>query len=407
MSTETKTKTKTHAWLERRDACTMKSYGPPVLALERGQGVRVWDVDGAEYLDLISGIAVNSLGHNHPRLTKAIAEQATRLIHVSNLYAIPKQIELAETLTKHSCADKAFFCNSGAESIESAIKLARLYAKQKGREERYGFVAMKNSFHGRTLGALSATGQTKYQKGFEPLVSGFVYADFNDLASVEARIDEHTCGVIVEPIQGEGGIIPAQDEFLAGCRRLCDERGLTLIYDEIQTGMGRTGDAFGYQFSGVEPDVFTLAKGLAGGVAIGALLAKGEHADIFTPGTHASTFGGNPLACAAALAVCEELFERGLLEHVKETGVHMGRLLGQLVAKHEVAELARGRGLMWGVVVKRPGADLVPLLYAQGLLGNVTADRVIRIAPPLIVTKAECEEAVDKIDKALTEWGEM
>ncbi|MCX7045535.1 MAG: acetylornithine transaminase [Candidatus Sumerlaeota bacterium] len=397
------TLTLTQSWLERRQTCTMQNYGPPAVVLERGEGVRVWDVDGAEYLDLISGIAVNCLGHNHPRLVKAIAEQAGRLIHVSNLYGIPKQIELAERLTRYSCARKAFFCNSGAEAIEAGLKLARLYAKKKGHEGRFGCVSMKNSFHGRTFGALTATGQDKYHKGFEPLMAGFAYAEFNNLASVEAALTPETCAIISEPIQGEGGIIPADKSFLAGLRRLCDERGMTLIFDEVQTGVGRTGEAFGYQNYGVEPDIFCLAKGLAGGLPMGAMLARGDHADVFTPGTHASTFGGNPLACAAALAVCEELFDRGLLRQVKETGAFLGGLLKQLAAKHKTVKEARGLGLMWGVVMERDCPDVVKLLLKRGVLGNVTAGNVIRIAPPLIITREECQKAVEALDSALTE----
>jgi len=393
----------TAQWLERRAQCIMTSYGPPTLALERGEGVRVWDVDGRQYLDLISGIAVNSLGHNHPRLVKAIAEQAAKLIHVSNLYGIPPQIQLAEALTRHSCADKVFFCNSGAESIEGALKIARLYAKKNGHPERHGYVSMKNSFHGRTLAALTATGQHKYHQGFEPMMPGFAYADFNNLASVEAALTPETCAIICEPIQGEGGIIPASSEFLAGLRALCDKRDLTLIFDEVQTGMGRTGHAFGYQHSGVEPDVFCLAKGLGGGVPIGATLARGKHADVLTPGTHASTFGGNPLASAAALVVCEELFERHLLEHVCETGAHLGEALNRLVGQHKLAVEARGRGLMWGLVIERACPEMTALLLKRGVLGNVTAGNVIRIAPPLVITKDECDEAVEAIGDALTE----
>lgn len=382
----------------------MNNYGTPAVVLERGDGVRVWDVDGVEYLDLISGIAVSCLGHNHPRLTRAIAKQAETLIHVSNLYGIPGQIELAETLTRWSCADKAYFSNSGAESVEGALKLARLYAHQNGHEERLGYVSMKNSFHGRTFAALTATGQTKHHAGFEPLMPGFSYADYNDLASVEAAIDDTTCAIVVEPIQGEGGIVPGDNEFLAGCRRLCDERDMTLIFDEIQTGMGRTGDAFAYQHSGVEPDVIALAKGLAGGVPMGAILARGKHGDVFGPGTHATTFGGSPLASAAALAVCEELFERGLLDHVKAIGAYLEAQLNELVARHEVAVEARGRGCMWGLVLDRPAAEMVGLLQKRGVLGNVTADRVVRVAPPLIISEAECDQAINALDDALKEW---
>lgn len=394
----------TARWLERRANCSMPNYGSPSIVLDRGEGVYLYDVDGRRYVDLISGIAVNCLGHAHPRLAKAIADQAARLLHVSNLYGIPGQIELAETLARHSCAEKAFFCNSGAEAVEGALKLARLYARANGHEERYGFVCMENSFHGRTYGALSATGQTKYHKGVGPLAPGFVYARFNDLASVEAAIGEHTCAILVEPIQGEGGIVPAERSFLEGCRALCDERGLTLIFDEIQTGMGRTGDAFGYMDSGVEPDVFALAKGLGGGVPIGATLARGAHGDALTAGAHASTFGGNPLACAAALCVCEELFERGLLENVRRVGAHVRERLEDMVARHDLCEQARGRGLMWGLVLSRPGADLVGLLAERGVLGNVTADRVVRVAPPLVISKSEIDEALDALDDALSAW---
>ncbi|MFH0793732.1 MAG: acetylornithine transaminase [bacterium] len=385
----------------------MNTYSRREVVLVRGKGCRVWDNDGKEYLDFLAGIGVNDLGHCHPAIMKAVKTQVGIMIHCTNLYLIPPQVELARRLVEHSFADKAFFANTGAEVNEGAMKLARLWAKKKHGPHKYGFLTFENSFHGRTLATLTATGQEKFHKGFEPLVEGFRYAPFNDLAAAEAALGEETCAIIVEPVQGEGGVVPATKQFLEGLRRLCDERGLLLIFDEIQCGLGRTGKNFAYEHYGVEPDVMTLAKALAGGVPIGALLAKGEAAEVFEPGQHGTTFGGNPLACAAGLAFTEQLFDRGLANKSARLGKYFRKCLKKLAAQFPIIKEVRGMGLMIGVELNQPGGDIVKACTRKGLLINCTRNTVLRIMPPLIVKRAEIDQAVGILDTVLEETAEQ
>jgi acetylornithine/N-succinyldiaminopimelate aminotransferase len=376
----------------------MATYKRLPVTFVRGEGAWLWDTDGRRYLDALSGIAVCGLGHAHPAVREALCEQAGLLIHTSNLYQIAEQQALGEVLTAYSGMDRVFFANSGAEANEAAIKLARLHAHRKGVKEP-GILVMEGSFHGRTLATLSATGNRKVQAGFEPLVQGFVRVPYDDMAAVEtaAANRQNIAAILVEPIQGEGGInIPAAG-YLPRLRALCDAHGWLLMLDEIQTGMGRTGLPFAHQHSGIQPDVMTLAKGLANGVPIGACLARGAAADVFGPGTHGSTFGGNPLACRAARTVIETLSREGLAGRAAAMGEDL--LEGfrrRLEGRPEVVDI-RGRGLMLGIELDRPCADLVPQGLAAGLLINVTAERVIRLLPPLILDEAQAELLLDGV----------
>ncbi|MBH0197006.1 MAG: acetylornithine/succinylornithine family transaminase [Nitrospira sp.] len=326
----------------------MQTYMRQPISIVRGQGAKVYDMEGREYLDFVGGIAVNLLGHGHPDLVQAIQQQAAQLIHVSNLYYTEPQVTLAKILVEHSFADRVFFCNSGAEANEAAIKLARRYAHMKYGESRFEIITMKNSFHGRTLAMITATGQDKVQKGFEPLMPGFSYAPFNDMAAIEAMAGERTAGIMLEPVQGEGGVHVAGREYLTRLREFCTTHDILLIFDEVQTGMGRTGTLFAYEQLGVAPDIMTLAKGLGGGVPIGACLAKESVAAAFSAGAHASTFGGNPLACAAAVAVCRALLEGQVLDRVKPMGDYLANALTECKARHHVIRDVRGIGLYAG-----------------------------------------------------------
>jgi predicted acetylornithine/succinylornithine family transaminase len=371
----------------------------------RGKGTYVWDTDGRQYLDFLAGISVNNLGHCPERVVQAISRQAAQLMHCSNLYLIPAQAELAQKLCSLSFAERAFFANSGAEVNEGAIKLARLYSKKKSGDNRFEIVTFRNSFHGRTLATLTATGQEKIQKGYEPLVEGFRYADFNDMKSVMSAVTDRTCAIMIEPVQGEGGIRPATPEFLKSLRALCNERGLLLIYDEIQCGMGRCGELFAYQVAGVEPDIMTIAKALGNGFPIGALLARASVAEVFEPGSHGSTFGGNPMACAAALAVLEEFELSHVLTRVKSTGSYFFRILRERLSSLAIVKEIRGLGLMVGIELKIPGSDIVKACSENGLLINCTMGNVLRILPPLIVSEQECESAVGIIESSLKAAG--
>jgi len=381
----------------------MQTYRRAPVAFVEGNGVRIRDADGREYLDFVAGIAVNSLGHNHPRLVQAVQEQAARLLHCSNLYHIPPQAEVAKLLVEHSPFDRAFFCNSGAEANEAAIKLARKFARIHHGPERYGIITATNSFHGRTLATLAATGQEKYRKGFEPLPPGFKEVPFNDLKALEEAVDGSTCAVLLEPIQGEGGVIPATREYLQGARALCNREGLLLILDEVQTGIGRTGKLFAFEHYGVIPDIVTLAKGLGGGVPIGAVLAKEAVAAAFHPGDHGSTFGGNPLSCAASLAVLRTILEDGLLEHVATTGEYLLRRLRELQERSQVVLDVRGIGLMVAVELAVDAAPVVEACMTRGLLVNPVQPKVLRLVPPLIVTREDVDEAVEILGAVLCE----
>ena len=373
----------------------MDTYARYPLALSRGQGTRVWDVEGREYLDFLAGIAVNVLGHCHPKVTWAVEQQARQLVHTSNLFYTEPQVRLAKVLIDHSFAGKVFFCNSGAEANEAAIKLARRWAHERDGQGRFEIVSMLNSFHGRTLATLTATGQEKIQKGFEPLPEGFRYVPFNDDHALAQVVSARTAAVLVEPIQGEGGVRVATPQFLKACRDITRERGALLMYDEVQTGIGRTGKLFAYEHYDVPPDVMTLAKGLGGGVPIGACLATDDVAKVFTPGSHASTFGGNPLACAAALAVLEVILEdRDILGHCSRMGEHFLKALKDLQGRCPAVTDVRGKGLLIGVEMTLDARDVVHDLRKRGVLANATSDRVLRFIPPLIVSQAEIDRVV-------------
>lgn len=378
----------------------MPTYAPE-LTLVRGQGTRVWDAAGASYLDFTAGIAVLNLGHCHSRVVEAIREQAGRLMHVSNLQYNQNQALLAEKLWTISSGYRSFFCNSGAESNEALIKLARLWGNASG---RYEVITMRNSFHGRTLATLTATGQEKVQVGFEPLPVGFGYAELNDLQSVRDQVTDATVAILVEAIQGEGGVIVADAAFMTGLRALCDERDLLLLCDEVQCGMGRSGTWFGFETAGVLPDAFSLAKALGNGFPIGAALAGPRLADTFQPGNHATTFGGSPLACAAACAVVDAITEENLVERTRTRGEELQKTLGEFSGKYEYVDDVRGRGFLLGLVLNRPAKDLAERLTRNGLLTIPTAGNVLRLLPPLNVSDEEIEEALGLLDDALDEW---
>ena len=372
------------------------------VALVRGEGVRVWDTDGKEYLDFTGGIAVTALGHSHPRVVGTMREQATALLHVSNYFHIPQQIHLAKLLCDHSFADRVFFSNSGAEANETAIKLCRKWAKEHGSSDRGDIISMRGGFHGRTLATVTATAQDKYHHGFEPLPAGFKYVAFNDLTALERAIDSRTAGVLVEPIQGEGGVNIPDDGYLPGLRKLCDEAGIALILDEIQTGMGRTGRLWCYEHAGITPDIMTVAKALANGVPIGATLATEEVARVFTPGSHGTTFGGNPLATAVGLTVLTTLLE----ENLPDRAGRMGRLLLERLeaVRTRVPGLVkeiRGRGLLIGMDMVPPIGDVVTACRERGLLVLTAGDNMMRLAPPLVVSEAEVNRAVGIVGDAL------
>jgi len=378
----------------------MNTYNRFPVILRKGRGMKVWSSEGKEYLDFVGGVAVNILGHCHPRVVVAIQKQAQRLLHVSNYYYIEPQVKLAKLLVEHSFADKAFFCNSGAEANEAAIKLARKYSKEQISPERYEIITAKNSFHGRTLATLTATGQEKIQKGFEPLVPGFKHVPFNDIDAIRKVITKETCAIMLEPIQGEGGVKLPDQNYLKGVRELCNENNLLLILDEVQTGMGRTGKFFAYEHFGITPDIMTIAKGLGGGVPIGAMLAIDKVASAFQPTTHATTFGGNPLVCAAAVATIETLIEDGfILDQCNRMGKYLRERLEQL--KEEFPSLIteiRGMGLLLGMELTRDGDSIVRACLEKGVLINCTAGNVLRFIPPLIVRQRDIDHLVDVLE---------
>ncbi|SPF38090.1 Acetylornithine aminotransferase [Candidatus Desulfosporosinus infrequens] len=393
----------TEAIIELGKNVVMNTYGRLPMTIVKGDGAWVWDAEEKRYLDFLTGLAVNSLGHSHPAIVRAIQEQAQEILHTSNLYWIPNQVALAERLVKHSFADKVFFCNSGAEANEAAFKLARKYAKKNFGAEKYEVVALENSFHGRTLATLTLTGQTKYQEGFDPLPVGCSYAKLNDLESLKAKVNKNTAAVFIEPIQGEGGVLPASKEFLQGARALCDQFGALLIFDEVQCGVGRTGKLFAYEWSGVAPDIMTLAKALGGGVPIGAMLATDKVAEAFQPGDHASTFGGNPLATAVGCAVLDVLLEGGFLEGVQERSAYFKKGLEQLANKYQTGDPVRGQGFIIGWPVAKLGSELVEACRQNGLLINCVGGKILRFLPPLIVEKPEIDKALEILDKVFQE----
>ena len=386
-------------WMMLSEKYVAHTYTRYPILLVKGKGTRVWDMEGREYLDFVSGLAVVNLGHCHPKVVKAIQDQAERLIHVSNFYYIEPQIRLASLLCEHSFADKVFFCNSGAEANEGAMKLARKYAKEKMAGDRYEIITMERSFHGRTLATLTATAQEKFHKGYSPLMPGFKYAPFNDVGAVRKAIDLKTCAIMVEPIQGEGGVNCPSEGYLKALREICDEKKIILIFDEVQVGMGRTGKLFAYEHEAVEPDMLTLAKSLAGGVPIGALLIKKGIAESFEPGDHASTFGGNPLATAAGVAALTAILEEGMLENCQKVGSYFLTRLEEIKRKFPFVQEVRGKGLILGMELKMEGGSIVKEMIKKGVLINCTMGNVLRFLPPLIVTREEVDQVVVALEE--------
>jgi acetylornithine aminotransferase/acetylornithine/N-succinyldiaminopimelate aminotransferase len=371
------------------------------ICLVRGDGMRVWDTEGREYLDFGAGIAVTALGHSHPRITGAIREASATLLHVSNLYHNVPQIHLAKLLCEHSFADQAFFSNSGAEANEAAIKMARKYAKERWATDRYEIIAAHDSFHGRTMATVSATGQPKYHHGFEPMLPGFKHVPYNDLRAMERAIDNRTAAILIEAIQGEGGVHVPDDGYLPGLRKLCDASGALLIVDEIQTGMARTGRLWAYEHTGVEPDIMTVAKALANGIPIGATLARREVAASFVPGTHGSTFGGNPFATAVAIACFTTMLDEKIPDRAARVGRHLMDGLRRISSARPVIREVRGKGLLIGVELSRPAGPVVDACREAGLLILSAGEKVVRLAPPLIVSEADCDRALTILDRAL------
>ncbi len=396
---------------EQFDAAVMSTYGRFPIALTRGRGSQVWDDQGRRYLDFVAGIATCTLGHAHPAMVNVVSQQIQTLHHVSNLYYIPEQGQLAQWLVSHSCADRAFFCNSGAEANEAAIKLARKYAHTERGIQQPLILTATASFHGRTLATITATGQPKYQQNFDPLMPGFAYVPYNDIVALEETISAldadrpQVAAIMLEPLQGEGGVCPGEQAYFQRVRQLCDEKGILLILDEVQVGMGRTGTLWGYENLGIEPDIFTSAKGLGGGIPIGAMLSK-SFCDVFKPGDHASTFGGNPFVCKVALTVCETLETENLLANVKQRGEQLRFGLQKLVQQYpHQLEQVRGWGLINGLVLKPEAPfksiDVVKAAMAEGLLLVPAGPQVVRFVPPLIVTADEVQQALVATEKAL------
>lgn len=387
------------------DTYIMNTYNRFQTEIVRGEGVYLFDENNKKYLDFTAGIAVNSLGYGDKDCIKAIEEQLHNFNHCSNLYYSRPQADVAQILVENSCFEKVFFCNSGAEATETMLKIARKFGKTKG-DNCSGIITMKNSFHGRTTGAITATGQLKYQKSFTPLLPNIFYAEFNDIESVKSLADENTCAIIVEPMQGEGGMKPATFEFLQELRKLCDEKNILLGFDEVQCGIGRTGELFAYQKYGIEPDMIGMAKGLANGLPIGACAAKGIAASILEPGDHASTFGGNPVSCSSAKVVLTKLVKENLIQNVKETGNYLKEKLVELSKKYNFIKEVRGLGLMIGMELSIPAKEILDKCMDNGLLLIGAGAQIIRFVPPLIVSKDNVDEAVLTLDKILGEINE-
>ena len=379
------------------------TYKRSPITLVRGDGCRLWDEKGNEYIDFIGGIAVCALGHSSPIVSKALYEQSKKLVHVSNLFYTQPQTELAQILVENSFADRVFFCNSGAEANEAAIKLARRYSKEKFGPERYAIITMDNSFHGRTMATLSATGQEKIRIGFDPFLEGFKYVPFDDLDNLKAAIDRSVCAVMLEPIQGEGGVVVPDGDYLKGVKEICKNHDLLLILDEVQVGMGRTGRLFAYQHFGITPDIMTLAKALGNGLPIGAMLAKEELTDAFGPGSHATTFGGTPLITAGALAVVESLLNDGWIENARDMGNYFKNQLTNLQQKHSIIKEVKGLGLMLGLLLDRDGTDIVNACMEKGFLINCIQGKVLRFVPPLIIRKEKIDLLINCLDEIFKE----
>lgn len=390
-------------YIDRAEQAVLHTYNRFPVVLEKGQGVRLYDVEGKEYLDFAAGIAVFSLGYNHPEYSKTLKEQIDKLLHTSNLYYNVPMVEAAEKLTKAAGLSKVFFTNSGTEAVEGAIKVARKYAYLKDGSTDHEIIAMNHSFHGRSLGALSVTGNTHYQEPFKPLIGGIRFADFNDLESVKAQINEKTCAIIMETVQGEGGIYPATEEFLQGVRKLCDEKDMLLILDEIQCGMGRTGSMFACQSYGVQPDVMTCAKALGCGVPVGAFVLNEKTANAsLVPGDHGTTYGGNPFACVAVSKVFDLFEQEHILEHVQQITPYLEEKLDELVDKYPMIMSRRGKGLMQGLVLEgKPVGEVVSRALEQGLIVISAGENVLRLVPPLVITEEDIDEMVEKLEKSL------
>ena len=389
--------------IEKAERVIATTYGRFPIVLTHGKGCTLFDEKGKTYADFVAGIAVCNLGHAHPGIAKVLADQAKRLVHVSNLYYTEPQIILAEWLVKHSFADRVFFCNSGAEANEAAIKLVRKYHKDRGAPERFRIITMEGSFHGRTMATLSATGQEKIHKGFEPLVEGFDTVAFNDVQAVQNAITPQTGAVMLEPIQGEGGVQYPAPGYLEQLRKLCDDQGLLLVFDEVQTGMGRTGKLFAYEHFGITPDIMTLAKALANGLPMGAMLAREDVAASFTPGSHASTFGGTPLVASAAVATAKTLVEDGVLKNCERVGGYFKDRLLQLKEKYAFIQEVRGIGLLLGLDLSCDGTSVVKKCMDRGFLINCTQEHILRFIPPLVVREREVDALIACLDTIFEE----
>jgi len=388
-------------WQELEKQYFMRTFDRTPLTLVRGEGARVWDEDGKEYLDFVAGWAVNSLGHCHPAVAEAVNEQVHTLIQVSNQFFTIPQVQLAEILVQHSCLDKAFLCNSGTEANEGAVKLARRYGKHR-LDGAYEVITTTGSFHGRTLGMVAATGQTKFQEPYIPLPSGFVNVEYNSIEAIKAVTGSQTCAIMLEPLQGEGGVNLPDNDYLAQVRAWCDQKGILLILDEIQTGIGRMGTLFAYEQYGIEPDIMTLAKGLASGMPTGAILAK-DNASVFTPGEHGSTFGGNPVTCAAAYATVKYIIDHDIAGNARKVGEYLMAGLKKLEPKHPIITNVRGRGLLVAIEFSQDiAADMLMSCLSRGLLVNKLKPNALRFVPPLTIGNQEVDEALGILDEALT-----
>ncbi len=387
--------------MEKTDKYVFNTYSRVKTVFVKGQGATLWDEDGRKYTDFLAGIAVCSLGHCHPAVAKAVCDQAKKLVHVSNLYYTAPQAELARLLVEKSFADRVFFANSGAEANEAAIKLARRYFKEKGDETRFGIITMEHSFHGRTMATLSATGQEKIRKGFSPIVEGFIYVPFNDIEALKKNIDNSICAVMLEPVQGEGGVIPADPAYLKAVRKICDANGILLIFDEVQAGMGRCGRLFAYETYNVKPDIMTLAKALGNGLPIGAMLATEDASKGFAPGSHATTFGGTPLVTSAAIEVVKIISDPEFLEQCRVKGEYLKERLAFLKKSHSSIKDIRGKGLLVGMEIDGDAGKIVSECMGKGFIINAIQGKILRFAPPLIIKKEEIDGLIDVLDAVL------
>ena len=391
----------TKEYIEEAEQCLIHTYNRYQIVLEKGEGVYLYDVDGKKYLDFAAGIAVFALGYGNKEYNDALKAQVDKLLHTSNLYYNVAAVEAAKKITKQSGMDRVFFTNSGTEAIEGAIKLARKYAYIKDNSTDHEIIAMNHSFHGRSIGALSVTGNSKYQEAFKPLMGGVKFADFNNLESIKAQITNKTCAIIMEPVQGEGGLYPAEKEFLEGVRAICDKKGILLIFDEVQCGMGRTGSMFAWQQYGVKPDIMAMAKALGCGVPVGAFAAKEEVAKALVPGDHGTTYGGNPFACAAVNEVFRQFEEKNIVGHVKVVGEYLHKALKGLEKKYDIVKEARGIGLMQGLELTIPAGDIILKALDKGLILITAGQNIIRFVPPLVITEANVDEMVVILDEIL------